>query len=187
MYRVTRTVVTGPGLPYSTLVRWLSCMLVAVAACDDPIPDTVETPERQFVFEGMQMEERRGERVLWTGTGERADGDMSSAWVENLEIEYAGQPGKAGDVLVKAPRALLEFDAGLATFEQVVIEDDAGGTLHAGRARYEEEHAHILAEGPLEFSARGMTAHATSAVILLDEGTVNIKGPVRGVYVRPAQ
>lgn len=160
-------------------------LLLVLVACDDPVPEAVETPEHQFVFEGMQIEERRGERVLWTGTGARADGDMSSAWVQNLELQYAGQPDKAGDVVVKAPRAFLEFDDGLATFEDVLIEDDAGGTLTATRARYEEEHAHILVDGPLEFSARGMTAHAQSALVLLDEGTVNIEGPVSGLYVRP--
>jgi hypothetical protein len=168
-------------------VRWLVLTLAAVTACDDPIPDPVETPERQFVFEGMQIEERRGERVLWTGTGARADGDMSSAWVENVELEYAGEPAKAGDVVVQSPRALLQFDDGVATFEEVVITDQAGGTLHAGRARYEEEHSHILADGPVEFSARGMTAHATRGVVLLDEGQVDIEGPVQGVYIRPQQ
>ncbi len=147
----------------------------------------METPERQFVFEGMQIEERRGERVLWTGTGERADGDMTSAWVDNVELEYAAVPERAGNVMVVSPRALLEFDAGLATFEEVVIRDDAGGTLEAGRARYEEEHSHILASGPLQFSAGGMTAHAESGVVLLDQGRVDIEGPVRGVYLRPAE
>jgi hypothetical protein len=160
---------------------------LALVACDDPIPNRVETPEHQFVFENMQIEERRGDKVLWSGTGKTADGDMSAAWVEGLEIQYAAANPEVGNLLIKSPRAYLEFDAGEATFEEVVIEDESGGTLEAGRAQYEEKRASVLAEGPLAFSARGLTAHATSAEVLLEEGTVNITGPVHGVYIRPAE
>jgi hypothetical protein len=167
----------------------LSFALFGVACTDGadvPALAAGEVPERQFVFERVTMEERRGERVLWTGIGRRADGDLESAWVEDVELRCAGEGGPSQEYLVRSPKAHLAFDEGTAIFEDVRIDDRAGGTLVAGRATYDEELGTIVADGPIHYTARGLTAHAKSAVVFLDSERVEIQGPVTGVYLRPA-
>jgi len=166
---------------------WL--LLSSCISCDDNAdvntPDKIGIPERQFVFERIHLEERRGERVLWKGTGRRADGDLNEADVEDIELQCAGKGKRAGDFVIRSPRAHLFFDQGVATFQDVHITDEAGGILEAGEAQYEQEKGQIVASGPLTFAIHGLETAADRAVILIDEGTVDIAGPVRGVYIRP--
>ncbi len=162
---------------------------LAAAGCGErhaaPAP-AVETPARQFVFDGVHIEEQSGGKLLWSGTAARADGDLSKAVVKDVVITTPHREERNG-YKIYAPRGELAFDAGQATFEDVRIVDAAGGTLEAGRARYEEAAERIVADGPLRFTAQDLTAHAVSAVVLLAEDRVDIAGPVEGVVRRPAR
>jgi lipopolysaccharide assembly outer membrane protein LptD (OstA) len=102
-----------------------------------------------------------------------------------VELRCAGSAGPSQEYLVRAPRAQLEFDDGVATFESVHISDRAGGLLTAGRAVYDEKLGTIVAEGPIRYVARGFDVHATAAVVRIDEERVDIAGPITGVYLRP--
>ncbi|MBI3178154.1 MAG: hypothetical protein HYZ27_00750 [Deltaproteobacteria bacterium] len=164
----------------------LSLTLLAATQCSERRPSVVravETPARQFVFDSIRIEERRGDKLLWSGTARRADGDMSGAKVNDVVITTPDEDGRE-EYKVYAPRADLAFDAGEAVFEDVRIVDAAGGTLEAGRARYSEAQERIVAEGPLRFTAETLTAHAVRAVVLLAESRVDIDGPVEGVVQR---
>jgi hypothetical protein len=159
--------------------------VVLLAACETPAaPTDLEVPAKQFIFERLTLEERRGDRVLWTGTGRRADGDLSTAEVVDLELRCAGSRGPSERFVVHAPTAVLDFDAGSAVFNQVRIDDELGGVVSASRATYAESEGRIVAEGPIRFAARGLDARAPRAVILLDQEAIEIDGPVEGVYRR---
>lgn len=165
--------------------RLATPLLFVLCACDTdgrPPPTVLEAPSRQFVFEGVQIEERRAGRVLWSGTAKIADGDLSATDVIDVVLIYSPNADETRRFEVHAPRAHLAFDAGTATFEQVQIIDATGGTLDAGEAHYNEKTARIVASGPILFSARGLEAHASSGVVHLEDGTVEIEGPIVGRF-----
>ncbi len=167
------------------MLRRTAALLLALCACDDnarPPPAAIDAPARQFVFEGLQIEERRGGRVLWSGTAKISDGDLTEADMQDVVLSYS--PGANGGQRfeVRAPRAHLAFDAGTATFEQVQIVDETGGTLDAGEARYDEKTSRIIASGPILFTARGFTARAERGVVHLDDGSIDIEGPIVGRF-----
>ena len=143
------------------------------------------TPERRFVFERLQIEERKAGKPVWQGTAERAEGDLSEADVQEVRLHCVsdGENGRPYDVY--APRAHLALDDGKARFEEVRVVDATGGTLDAGIADYDEKTARIVARGPLTFFANGLVAHATAATVMLDSGNIDIVGPVVGRFEKP--
>jgi hypothetical protein len=84
-----------------------------------------------------------------------------------------------------APTAELDFDAQNGVFHTVRITDPDGGELNATRAVYTEADERIILDGPLDFSAKGFTAHAVSGEVLLSENRVVIHGPVVGHFQPP--
>lgn len=145
-----------------------------------------ETPSRQFILTGVSLEERRDGQILWTGTAERADGETSSSDVSGVILKRLPQEPAGATYTVRAPTGVLELGDGKATFHDARITDEAGATLLAGVAHYDEDSKTILADGPMRFMARGLDAHAKSGVLHLDTGVVDVKGPVHGRFLRNA-
>jgi hypothetical protein len=157
-----------------------------VLACNDnEVVTAAATPGRQFVFEGLTIQERRDGKVVWLGTARRADGDLTDADVQEVKLRCISNAGNGKPYDVSAPRAHLELDLGKARFEAVHIVDEQGVTLDAGAADYDEAAGRIVASGPLTFTAHGLDAHATSATVMLETGQVDITGPVEGRYQKP--
>ncbi len=161
----------------------LLCLVTACGREEAAAPAApVETPERQFIFEGARLEERREGQLLWVATARRTDGDLDSAVAHDIHMvkkpEAPGEPEY--DIL--SPRADLLLDQGRATFDDVRIVDPGGGVLTAGTARYEQEKKRIYVDGPLRFVAQGMTANATRGEVATDVGTLDIQGPVVGRF-----
>ena len=165
---------------------WLCIIVCLQAACnDEQVASAPSTPGRQFVFENLQIEERKAGKLIWHGTARRADGDLSDADVQDVKLRCIANNGDGKPYDVTAPRAQLALDRGQATFESVRIVDAQGVTLEAGRADYDEAKSTLVASSPLTFTARGFAAHATSATVMLDTGQVDITGPVEGRFQKP--
>jgi hypothetical protein len=172
--------------------RVLVILLIAgPAACDEPAPIAIapdaEEPERVFIFEGVEIEQRRGGRTIWSGTAQRADGDLDDLDVSDVQLTYIDDGPDARRYQLQSPSAHLALEGGEATFDQVRITDEHGGRVDAGRARYDEKEACIVAAGPVLFSAQGLEAHATSGVVHLERGAVEIAGPIVGRFVKPRE
>ncbi|MBI5511095.1 MAG: hypothetical protein HY903_20220 [Deltaproteobacteria bacterium] len=166
--------------------RGAGIIVFLCAACNEAAPAPVAaTPERQFVFDHLQIQERKGGKLTWTGTARRAAGDLSQADAEEVHLQCESQENGGKTYQVFAPKAHLALDLGRADFEAVRIVDAGGVSLEAGVAHYDEAAGLLSADGPLTLTAHGLVAHATSARLRLDTGEVSIVGPVTGRYLRP--
>jgi hypothetical protein len=167
---------------------WLVIIFCLGGACNDnEVVSAPTTPGRQFVFENLQIQERKAGKMVWQGTARRADGDLSDADVQDVKLRCIANDGDGRPYDVFAPRAQLALDRGQATFEAVRIVDAQGVTLEASRADYDSAKGTIAASGPLTFTARGLAAHAQSATVSLATGRVDITGPVEGRFQKPKQ
>lgn len=158
-------------------------VLAATAMCSTQVEPTIpaeQVPERQFILEGVRLEERRDGRVLWVGTGKRSDGDLSVSEVTDLVLVRKPQEANEVELKIFSPQGHLAFDEGKAVLDSVRIEDQAGRTMHAGQAHYDEKAGTLSGDGPISFITPSMQAHARTAVVWLKEGTVEIRGPVDG-------
>ncbi len=162
--------------------------LAVLASCNRTPPSAtpeLDLPARQFILEGLRLEERREGKLLWTGTARRADGDLASTEVEDITlVRPATEPG-ARSVTITAPKGTMQLDAGTARFSDVRVVDAQGGVLTATAAAYDGKAQRLDVAGPLEFHAQGLSASATSAVVQLDAGSMSIAGPVVGRFVKP--
>ncbi len=169
-------------------MRWWWLYLGVGVSCAQqtaPTP-TLVTPEREFVFTGLKIEERRHGQVVWSGTAKSASGSLNEADVQTVDLVCTSQGEAPKHYDVTAPKAHLGLDDGDATFEDVTIVDEAGVTLRAKTAHYSESAGTLVADGPLTLEAQGLRATASSAVLTLASGVVEIMGPVQGRYRRPA-
>ena len=165
-------------------MRLVTAIIICLAlACNDnEVSSAPATPGRQFVFEGLQIQERKDGKMVWQGVARRADGDLTDADVQDVQLRCISNDGNGKPYDVSAPRAHLELDLGKARFEAVRIVDEQGVTLEAGAADYDEAASRIIASGPLTFTAHGLEAHAQRATVALDTGQVDITGPIDGHY-----
>lgn len=169
-------------------LSWIALVTAAIGGCSPRTPTApgdVQIPTRQFVLEGLRIEERREGQLLWTGTAVRADGDLSNTDVEDFTLVRPSTGAKGGVLTVTAPKGTLHMDAGTATFVDVRVVDDNGSTLTATSAAYDGKAERLDVAGPLDFRAAGLVATAKSAVVQLDVGSMQIAGPVSGRYVKP--
>ncbi|HET6346460.1 MAG TPA: hypothetical protein VFH51_16120 [Myxococcota bacterium] len=160
-----------------------SVLLLALLSCSRATPPPArsdETPERQFILEGLRLEERRDGRVLWTGTGRRGDGDLSVSDVTDLVLVRKPQNPNEMEITLRAPRGHLAFDAGQATFDAVRVAEPGGSLLTATRAHYDEGQGTLVGTGPIRYTTASMRLDATGAIVSLRDGTVSVEGPVSG-------
>lgn len=172
--------------------RLLATLLFAgTAGCDAAGPTAVapavEEPNRVFIFENVEIEQRGDGRTVWSGTAKRADGDLDDLDVRDVELTVVTGNPNARQYLMRSPSGHLAPKTGEATFAQVRVTDEHGGRIDAGKARYVEKQARIVADGPVLFSSQGLEAHATSGTMNLREGTVEIVGPIIGRFVAPRE
>jgi hypothetical protein len=162
-------------------------VLALLFGCDPPVPtlSQEDVPERQFIFEGVRIEERRDGKLVWLGRAGRADGDINQTVAKDIRMTRKAQSETEQDYDIDSPRGTLDFSQLGAVFETVRITDAGGGVVNATAARYEEKSRRIYVDGPLEFSARGLTAHAREGEMKLDEGSFDIVGPVEGRFEPP--
>jgi len=168
------------------MARSLAPLLAALAShgCNSSpaSPGAAETPSRQFVFEGVRMEQRTQGKLEWTTLARRADGDLDSTLAVDIFMTHHAPDGGAVDYEVRSPRGTLDLAGRKATFESVRITDPTGGVLTAGTALYDGAADRLAMAGPLEFVARGLIAHAASGEMQIKDGTMTINGPVQGSY-----
>jgi hypothetical protein len=159
--------------------------VAASAACsgEAPLAPAGATPEKQFIFEGVRLEERRGREVSWLGTARRAAGDLASADCEGIHLRHFPNEPSGKDVFdVFAPTGQLGFDDQRATLEKVRIVTPQGGVIRGGTAQYDGSKDHVTIAGPLDFTAPGLHATASSGEIRLKENTLSVAGPVQGTF-----
>lgn len=167
------------------LLAGLALTLAALStACSDRVSpgQAVETPERQFTLFGVRIEERKGDRLLWSGKAKRADGDLSDTDLTTVVLTRMPQDQGQPLYTMYAPRATLSFKDQTGVFDEVRVVDPKGAELRAGTAEYDEKKGRILLRGPLHFTAKGLKAEASSGVVRLDDGSMIIDGPVRGRF-----
>jgi len=166
-----------------------ACLLLlpALLGCRPPATPAslsrTDLPAKQFTFEGLTLEERRGGKTLWSGHAKSADGDMTETKVVDLVLNYH-RPNTDQQYEVRAPVAVLTLAEGRATFTNVTIHDAAGRVLDAGTAHWDEKRASIMADGPVTLSAQGLEVHATAGQVFLDTGAIDIEGPIHGSLLR---
>lgn len=158
--------------------------LLAVAACGrDATPNAgADTPEKQFVFEGVRVEGRKSGTLAWVGTAARAAGDLTNADAEGIHIRHHPPPPATEVYDIFAPAGQLAFDDQKAVLNDVRIVTPERGVLTGGRARYDGALQHVDVDGPLEYRARGFLATAPKGEIRLDENAMTIDGPVIGRF-----
>ena len=167
------------------LETWL-LVLTACAhlACsqrsDIPALPPDQVPQRQFILDGVRMEERDGERLLWSAAAHRVDGDFSSADVHDVRVDYPRHGERATPVVMTAPSGQINLDAGTATFTSVRIAGPNGSVLTAATAIYNQQAQTVQTDGNLLLTAPGTTVKARQATLHLADGSVEIAGPVVG-------
>lgn len=177
---------SSPHPPCGVHRRLATLVGIALAApcasCDDEPAVAPETPAKQFVLEDVRIDDKHEDGSTWQGTAKRADGDLSShALTEpHLVITTADAPPRRWEV--RAPRGTVSFDDRRGTFDEVVITDEAGGVLTAGRAVIEGSEERIVAEGPLHFVTPELSLRAPRGTVSMRDGTAHIEGPVIGRY-----
>jgi hypothetical protein len=156
-------------------------VLISASACsEDAAPLEVETPARQFIFEGVRIEQREAGELVWVAEARRSDGDLSSSDAQDIHMVHKGDLGRDYDIT--SPRGVLEFDAGKATFAEVRVREPGGGVLTAGQARYDDREARLYVDGPLDFAAPGLTVKAPRGEFHLDTEEIHVDGPVIGRF-----
>ena len=68
------------------------------------------TPEKQFIFEGVRIDEHDQNGRSWVGTAKRASGDLSRSDAEGIRIRHYPEDTGGRPVDILAPRGQLEFD-----------------------------------------------------------------------------
>jgi hypothetical protein len=158
-------------------------VLASASACeDDAAPQDVETPSRQFVFEGVRIEQRKAGELVWVAEAERSDGDLSSSDAQNVRLVHSSGGAKTGDYVITSPKGALQFDDGKADFADVRIVEPGGGVLTAGQAHYDEDAKRIYVDGPLDFNAPGLTVRAPKGEVFIEPQEVHVSGPVVGRF-----
>lgn len=138
------------------------------------------TPDKQFVFEGVRIEERTADGVRWVGTARRAAGDLSAADAEAIRIDHYRADGE--HFVIEAPRGQLGFGERGATLDSVRVTTPERGVVTGGKATYAGDTERVVVEGPIELTAPGLRATATSGEIDLAAGRVDVAGPVIGRF-----
>ncbi len=139
----------------------------------------METPTRQFAFEGVRIEQREAGELVWVARARRSDGDLSTSDALDVHMVHKGV-AKGGDYEITSPAGKLLFDENEASFADVRIAEPGGGLLTAGQARYDGEHKRIFVDGPLHFASPGLELEAPRGEVLLEHEQLNIEGPVIG-------
>jgi hypothetical protein len=155
--------------------------LLALVGCSGTVatPLATETPSKQFILHGVKLEQRQKDRVVWTGSLQRADGDLLTT--EASDIKLVRHPAENERPLrIDAKSGTLELDQGRARLLEVQFIDAQGNTLRAPQAFYDEKPGTMIATGPLVYTANGIVAHANGAVVYLKENRVDIAGPISG-------
>ncbi len=158
-------------------------MALALAGCSTatPLPPASdeEVPERQFTLQQVRFEERRHEQVVWRGTAQRASGDRQWMCAEQICLQRLAQSPNQASFFVRARAGTLALGEDAATFCQAVV-DHPSGELHAPTARYDGKAARLDGDGPVELRFASGTTHAQGAQLFVDEGRLELLGPVLG-------
>jgi len=161
-------------------------MVAALAGCSDetPFAPATATPEKQFIFQGVRVDERRGDGLAWQATAERTDGDIANADATGVKIRHFPEGANAGRVVdITAPRGQLAFDDQKATLEDVRIVSQADqAVVTSPIAHYDGKAEKVTLDGPLALTAPGLTATAPRGEVFLGDGHMDIDGPVVGRY-----
>jgi hypothetical protein len=131
----------------------------------------------------VAFEERRDGRVLWRGTGSRAEGDANINDVCALKLTRLPQTPQQTALFVEASTGHLNFAAGEASFMDLRVLQLAGGLLTAPQAVFSEAQQTLQGSGPIVFRSPTAVAYATSFVAHLADGRVEFCGPVQGVLL----
>lgn len=168
--------------------RLAVALVFILAACDDEGPRTrIAAPERQFALEGLSLSDRRPDGSVWNGKAASALGDTSNVEVETLELEVTTAGAAPRTFVIRAPKGALAFDARTGTFPSVVVDDRAGATLEAGDTTYDGPTERVDAAGPLLFRSPELIVHGSSGTATLKDGTILVRGPVKGRYEPPSR
>jgi len=154
---------------------------------DAPFAPATATPGKQFIFQGVRVEERRGNGLAWEATAARADGDVANADATGVKIRHFPEGAKAGRVVdITAPRGQLAFDEQKAVLEDVrIVSQSDAAVVTSSVAHYDGKAEKVALDGPLALTAPGLTATAPRGEVFLKDGRMDIEGPVVGRYDRP--
>ena len=162
---------------------------LSTLACPDPqtpgLQPNIRTPARQFIMNTVTIEERREGILLWRGKGARATGDFETTTLQEVHLTRLPQSLNEATFTLISPEADLLLSTGEATFSDALLIDPTGRTVKAGRAHYSEDQGTIKAQGPLELQAAGLQILGTQSRVDLGTGTINIEGPINGVFTPP--
>ena len=144
------------------------------------------TPEKQFIFEGVRVEERGGADASWIGMAKRSSGDLAQADADGVHIRHFPQGPTSQAVDIYGPHGLLDFDQRKATLDTVRVVTPDQGVVTGGTAHYDGKAQRIFVDGPLDFVSPGLIMAATSGEMHLDDSTMDVAGPVTGHFESPS-
>lgn len=167
----------------------LAALAAAVAGCSDdtPVAPATATPEKQFIFQGVRVEERRDDGLAWQATAERAAGDLANADATGVKIRHFPEGASAGHVVdITAPRGKLAFDEQKAVLDDVrIVSPSDSAVVTSTVAHYDGKAEKVALDGPLALTAPGLTMTAPRGEVFLKDGHLDVEGPVVGRYDRP--
>jgi hypothetical protein len=169
-------------------VAQVLAVLATLACQPDQVPVTAPTtPQRQFVLEDFDLQERHAGNVIWQGHAAYGDGDLEHSQVKRLVLTRCPQTQDERTVTLHAEQADLALAAGRADFVPVCVQDGADGVLRGSRAHYDGQARTLTAEGPITFETPTGTLSASRAQMHLGDGTLMLQGPVVGRLLPPVR
>ncbi len=150
-------------------------------ACEEALPVAEETPPRFFVLAGVHIDDRQADGSTWRGTASRAEGSLDESELEDIILTVTtAEPSRVYEI--RAPRGTMSFESRTGVFQDIVITDEQGGVLRAGRGLFDGSSQTLTTEGPMTFLAEGVEMSAPRGVIDLETGKLSVEGPVEGRY-----
>lgn len=167
------------------LILLTALVIAPTQACNEAPGRAELTPKEQFVLEEIRFSETLDDGTQWVGRANRAEGSLEDAVFEHVELDVTTADSKK--YWIRSPRARLNFDSRRGVFENMILTDEAGATLRAGKGDYYGVDGKLDASGPVRFDAEGVRVDAARGSVDLNEGSVLIEGPVQGTYHKSAQ
>ncbi|MBN1960355.1 MAG: hypothetical protein JW841_05375 [Deltaproteobacteria bacterium] len=163
-------------------------LIMLLISCDNTPPMTKAeiVPEKQFIFEGVRIEEHEAAKLVWVGMAERSTGDINNADAQGVHIRHFSKSDSvnASDQVfeIYGIRGQIGFEERKATLEDVRIETPRNGVLSGGNAVYNGKTERVQLDGPLIFKAPGLNVSAKQGEMILSDNVINVTGPVIGRY-----
>ena len=164
---------------------WLALLLTACAAPASD-PERTETPVSPIVLEQIAFEERQEGQIIWEGTARSSAGDLQRLELQDLQLVRKPQAPGESSLQLTTPRAQLDLQAHEGVFAPILVTLSDGSELRAPAADYREARGTLEITGPVELTGPRLQLRASAATLYLEDGRVEVAGPVTGVTHAPA-